>query len=81
MEISTLNNFFCGLHLLVGMADTASSTLLRLEASNMQLVRSSSAVLPQKSESGTVRLIRTACKALSKHGSEQTGVYQPLMAF
>ena len=27
-DISTLNNFLCGLHLLVGMADVASSTLL-----------------------------------------------------
>ena len=30
-SIGTLNNFFCGLHLLVGMADTASSVLLQWE--------------------------------------------------
>ena len=27
-SISTLNNFFCGMHMVVGMADTASSVLL-----------------------------------------------------
>ena len=29
---STLNNFFCGMHLLVGMADVVSSVLLQWEA-------------------------------------------------
>ena len=38
-------------------------------------------VLVRKSESGIVRLIRTACKALSKHGSEQSGMYQPFTTF
>ena len=27
-QISHLNNFFCGLHLIVGMADTAATTLM-----------------------------------------------------
>lgn len=35
----------------------------------------------RKSEPGVIRTIRTACKALSKHGSEQSGVYQPFIAF
>jgi len=35
-SISTLNNFFCGLHLLVGMADTASSTLLQWELTHFE---------------------------------------------
>ena len=30
-SISTLNNFFCGMHLLVGMADVVSSVLLQWE--------------------------------------------------
>ena len=35
-------------------------------------------VVVQKSESSTVRLV---CTALSKHGSEQSGVYQPFTAY
>ena len=31
-SISTLNNFFCGMHVAVGMADAASSVLLRWES-------------------------------------------------
>ena len=35
----------------------------------------------RQSESGIVLLSRTACKALCKHGSEQSGVYQPFNTF
>ena len=84
MEVASLNNFFCGMHLIVGMADTASSTLIQWEESNSSIqdaVSKSSAILQRRSESGTVRLIRTVCKALSKHGSEQSGVYQQFTSF
>ena len=74
--MSSLINFFCGLHLLVGMADAAASTLLQWEATHFSADPTSSSVSVRKSESGIVRLVCTACKALSKHGSEQNGVYQ-----
>ena len=82
-SISTLNNFFCGLHLLVGMADTASSTLLQWELTHFEESVGAAALFgsTKKSESGVIRLIRTACKALCKHGSEQSGVYQPFTSF
>lgn len=82
-SISTLNNFFCGLHLLVGMADTASSTLLEWELTHFKESVGAAALfgIIKKSESGIIRLIRTACKALCKHGSEQSGVYQPFTLF
>jgi len=60
---------------IVRMADTAASVLCHWEATTV-LSDAGSGVIVKKSESGTVRLIRTACKALSKHGSEQSGVYQ-----
>ena len=77
-ELASLNNFFCGMHVIVGMADTASSTLHQWETSHFGHCSGGSQlgpgpVLVRKSESGTVRLIRTVCK----HGSEQSGVYQP----
>ena len=69
-------NFFCGLHLLIGMADTAASTLLQWETTHFSEdpVSHATGLLVRKSESGTVGLVRTACKELSKHGSEQSGV-------
>ena len=82
--ISTLNNFFCGLHLLVGMADVASSTLLQWELTHFEGTVGAAGLFSsatRQSESGIVRLIRTACKALCKHGSEQSGVYQPFTTF
>ena len=33
-SMSSLNNFFCGLHLLIGMTDTAASTLLQWETTH-----------------------------------------------
>ena len=80
-SMSSLNNFFCGLHLLVGMADAAASTLVQWEATHFSEDPAGSGVLVRKSESGTVRLVRTACKALCKHGSEQSGVYQPFTVY
>ena len=82
--ISTLNNFFCGLHLLVGMADVSSSTLLQWELTHFEGTVGAAALFgstTRQSESGIVRLVRTACKVLCKHGSEQSGVYQPFTAF
>ena len=79
--MSTLNNFFCGMHVLVGMADTASATLCQWETTHFEGAPVQTCVLKRKSESGIVRLIRTACKVLSKHGSEQSGVYLPFTSF
>ena len=82
-SVSTLNNFFGGMHLLVGMADTASSTLLQWKLNHFEGTEgpAGTSVLVRKSESGVGRLVRTACKALSKHGSEQSGVYQSFTSF
>ena len=65
------------------MADTAASTLLQWETTHFSEdpINHATGVLVHKSESGTVRLVQTACKTLSKHGSEQSGVYQPFTAY
>ena len=74
--------FFCGMHVLVGMADSASSVLLIWEIAHFHgAADTASSVIRRKNESGIVRLVRTACKALSKHGSEQSGVYQSFTSF
>ena len=83
-NFSSLNNFFCGMHVIIGMADAASSTLLQWENAHFDpstCIPSSGSVIARKSEPGIIRLIQTACKALSEHGCEQSGVYQPFTAF
>ena len=67
---------------LVGMADSASSVLLRWETAHFDgATEMTSCVIRKKNESGVVRLVRTACKALSKYGSEQSGVYQSFTSY
>ena len=66
---------------MVGMADT--KTLLHWENAHFDSTVGSTrtgAGFPN-SESGVVRLIRITCKAMGRHGSEQSGVYQPFTTF
>jgi len=61
-----INNFYCGLHLLVGLADSAEAVLKAWEANVCEIG-------DQGRSSGTQRLVRTACKAFHHKGSEQAG--------
>ena len=67
LSFTCMNNFFCGLHFLVGLADSAAETLkwesLYLDGETTN------------SESGTLRFIRTACKAIQKQCSQQAGCH------
>ena len=72
-----MNNFFCGLHFITGLADGAEAVLKQWESTVLD-PNAGSRSLPenrgcQSSESGTQRLIRTVCKAFHKRGSEQAG--------
>lgn len=73
-QMTRMNNFFCGLHFLVGLADAAEATLKAWEATIEENVGD------QKS-SGVQRLIRTACKAFHHRGSEQAGCSTHFRAF
>ena len=72
-SLSKMNNFFCGLHFLVALADTSSETLKQWET-----LHSDDAV---SSESGTLRLVRTACKAIQKHCSQKAGCHVMFRAY
>ena len=77
--MSRMNNFFCGLHLLVGMADTCEGTLKKFERTYLEGRDIGSGVKPElrkyhRSESGTLRLIRTTSKALAVGEDEKNGV-------
>jgi len=69
------------MHVIVGLADTAAAVLLEWEKVCSETITPSPHVLAQKLEPGTIRLIRTACKAFSKYGSEKSSVYQSVTAF
>ena len=61
-QLTRMNNFFCGLHFLVGLVDCAEATLKLWEATYD---------LPASGKSsGTQRLIHTACKAFHARGSQ-----------
>ena len=67
---SKLNNFFCGLHPLVGMADSCEASLRKFESSYLEGKDTGSGTCPElkryhRSESGTLRLIRTSSKAFA----------------
>ena len=66
-QLMRVNNFFCGLHFLVGLADCAEETLKVWEAKHTLQESSGS--------SGTQRLVRTACKAFHHKGCQQCGSY------
>jgi len=66
------------------MADVASSTLLQWELTHFEGTVGAAALFDnttRQSESRIICLIRTACKALCKHASEQSGVYLPFTVF
>lgn len=66
--LAKVNNHFCGLHLLVNLAEQCNAVLREFE-----LIHLHQGDTQQSSESGTIRLIRTACKAFEKHGCEKSG--------
>ena len=63
-------NFFCGMHLVVNMAEHVSESLKLFEQAHLTDTQS---VVFSDSGSGTIRLIRTACKAFEKRGDEKSG--------
>ena len=65
-QLTRINNFYCGLHLLVGLANAAEAVLKEWETNVCEIG-------DQGRSSGTQRLVRTACKAFHHKGSEQAG--------
>lgn len=82
LSISKLNNFFCGLHALVHIAETANECLKICEPILLDGKGPTSDMTVYRiSESGTLRLVRTCCKAFSCGGDEKSGVYGPCSIF
>lgn len=65
-QLTRMNNFFCGLHYIVGLAECTDEVLKLWEAASEDTNNSSVS-------SGTQRLIRTASKAFHHRGSQKAG--------
>lgn len=79
---SKLNNFFCGLHLLVGMADSCETSIKEFEIELHDGKNIGSAVRLElkkyhRNESGVLRLIRTESKSFAVGEDEKNGVSLP----
>ena len=68
-----MNNFFCGLHFVVGLAECAEATLKFWEEAHDLPTNGNS--------SGTQRLVRTACKSFHARGSQQAGCSTQFRAY
>ena len=73
-----INNFYCGLHFVVGPAEQAQEALKRWEKAH----RAAPAIggIQRSREAGTVQLVRTVCKALETHCNEQSGNHSQFRA-
>lgn len=69
-SMSQMYNFYCSMHLVVNMAEHASETFKLIERNYHE---SPSFAFTSDNEPGTVRLIRTSCKAFEKRGDEKSG--------
>ena len=79
-QCAKMNNFFCSLHLLVGMADTCSETLNKFNELNVDDTEDEGSDKDedgsiQSKGNGAIDLCRLASKALSRGGDEKSGCY------
>ena len=65
LSMTQMHNFYCGMHLVVNMAEHTSEALKLIERNYDS---HSTHVFTNESEPGTIRLIRTVCKAFQRRG-------------
>ena len=81
-SVTKLNNFFCGLHVLVHTAEVATSCLLEAERGLFEgCAPIYDATFRKANEPGTLRLVRTVCKAFSCGGDEKSGAHGPFSLY
>ena len=84
-QMLQMNNFFCGLHYIVNLAEHTAEALKGWEQLHFaDGEKKGAAGLPgawESSESGGIRMIRTVTKAVEKHGDEAAGCVGDFYAF
>ncbi|XP_052225068.1 uncharacterized protein LOC127840695 [Dreissena polymorpha] len=79
---SKMNNFFCGLHTLVHLAETAQKTLLETEKLHFNNdIPKLNKHFDKPSQPGTIRLIHTSCKAFARRGDAKNGCHSNFLTF
>ena len=71
LSMSRMYNFYCGMHLIVSMAEHTAEALKLFENSHFEGKPAGSASVHGSwvsSDAGTLRLVRTACKAFEWRG-------------
>ncbi|XP_038050668.1 uncharacterized protein LOC119723859 [Patiria miniata] len=74
-SVKRMNNFFCGMHFVVGLANQAGACLKVWEKDVLGEKKVGSMSLPGAVEGGcgTVRLVRTLCKSVQDRACEKSG--------
>ncbi len=76
--LSHMHHFYCAMHLVVNMAEHSSESLKLTERNYDQPTTHSIYVT---NEPGSIRLIRTACKAFERRGDEKSGCPLQFLAY
>ena len=70
--ISSMNNFFCGLHTLVHMADESQKSLYETEKAHFDgNISIGNPSFSKSGQAGTARLVFKACKAFARRGDKK----------
>ena len=81
-KLIKLNNFFCGLHGLVHIAESANAALQEAEKQHFPgQVPISDPRFRKANESGVCRLVRTACQAFALGGDAKSGCHGKFKVF
>ena len=81
-SITNLNIFFCGLHVLVHTAETATASLQQAECGLLETVPPIHDTTFRKgNEPGCLRLVRTVSKAFSSGGDKRNGAHGPFSVY
>ena len=79
-KLIEMNNFFCGRHLLVSMAETISESFKKFENLHLEGQKAGAAatqgITVMGSDSGTIRLVRSSCKALARGADDKNGCFR-----
>ncbi|XP_070207979.1 uncharacterized protein [Littorina saxatilis] len=78
-SLSHMNNFYCGLHILVNFAEVSEKVLKRFEDADDDQPQVEENKRPN--EGKTVRLVRQASKCFARGGDEKSGCYQDFRSY
>ncbi len=81
-SLSRLNNFFCGLHLLVSFAEVCSTALFKYETAQEDVEDNNDEDgESQRNESSIIRCIRSTSKCLARGADEKSGCFQDFRTY